>query len=42
MLHGAIHGGNIMAFPIDLAILTLFCIGLFMASLRNIRRRWIV
>jgi ABC-2 type transport system permease protein len=41
MLHGAIHGGNIMSFPLDLAILAAFCGGLFMVSLRNIRRRWI-
>jgi ABC-2 type transport system permease protein len=41
MLHGAIHGGNIMSFPLDLAILATFCGGLFMVSLRNIRRRWI-
>ncbi|WP_289023170.1 ABC transporter permease [Desulfobacter postgatei] len=42
MLHGAIHKGNIMSFPIDLAILTAFCVVLFMVSLHNIRRRWIV
>ena len=41
MLHGAIHGGNIMSFPLDLAILAAFCGGLFMVSLGNIRRRWI-
>lgn len=41
MLHGAIHGGNIMSFPLNLAILATFCGGLFMVSLRNIRRRWI-
>jgi ABC-2 type transport system permease protein len=41
MLHGAIHGGNIMSFPLNLAILAAFCAGLFMVSLRNIRRRWI-
>jgi ABC-2 type transport system permease protein len=41
MLHGAIHGGNIMSFPINLAMLAAFCCGLFMVSLRNIRRRWI-
>jgi ABC-2 type transport system permease protein len=41
MLHGAVHGGNIMSFPLDLAILAAFCGGLFMVSLRNIRRRWI-
>jgi len=42
MLHGAIHGGNMMSYSIDVAILAAFCIGLFMVSLRNIRRRWIV
>lgn len=41
MLHGAIHKGNIMSFPTDLAILTAFCVVLFMVSLHNIRRRWI-
>jgi len=41
MLHGAFHGGNILSVPIDLAILVAFCVGLFMVSLRNIRRRWI-
>jgi ABC-2 type transport system permease protein len=41
MLHGAIHGGNILSFHLNLAILAAFCGGLFMVSLRNIRRRWI-
>jgi len=41
MLHGAIHGGNIISFPVDLAVLAAFCVGLFMVSLRNIRKRWI-
>jgi len=41
LLHGAVNGGNIMSFPTNLAILTTFCVGLFMVSLRNIRRRWI-
>jgi len=41
MLHGAIHGGNIMSFPLNLATLVAFCVGLFMVSLRNIRRHWI-
>jgi len=39
--HGAIHGGNTMAVSFDLAILAAFCVGLFMLSLYNIRRRWI-
>jgi len=42
MLHGAIHGGNIMPVPLDFFILAVFCVGLFMMSLRNIRVRWIV
>jgi ABC-2 type transport system permease protein len=41
MLHGAVYGGNTMPFPIDLAILAAFCIGLFRLSLRNIKTRWI-
>jgi len=41
MLHGAIHGGNMLSVRIDLAILAAFCVGLFIVSLRNIRRRWI-
>lgn len=42
MLHGAIHEGNIMPYPLDLAILAAFCVGLFLASLANIKRRWIM
>jgi ABC-2 type transport system permease protein len=41
MLHGAIHKGNTMPYPLDLTILAVFCIGLFLASLWNIKRRWI-
>jgi len=41
MLHGAIHGGMRMSFPLDLTILAAFCILLFILSLRNISRRWI-
>jgi len=42
LLHGAVHGGNIMPLPLDLAILATFCAALFFFSLRNIRKRWIV
>lgn len=42
MLHGAIHGGNTMPLLLDLAALATFCTLLFMLSLRNIRRKWIV
>lgn len=41
-LHGAVHGGNSMPVAIDLAILCGYCAGLFLLSLFNIRRRWIV
>jgi len=41
MLHGAIHGGNVLSLSVDLTILAVFCVGLFVACLRNIRRRWI-
>jgi ABC-2 type transport system permease protein len=42
VLHGAIHGQHSMPFAVDLTILGAFCIALFMASLHNIRKRWIV
>jgi len=41
VLHGAFSGTHTMPFSVDLAILAAFCIGLFAASLRNIRRKWI-
>ena len=42
VLHGAVHGGHAMPFSLDLALLSVFCVGLFAVSLHNIRRRWIV
>ena len=42
VLHGAVHTGNVLPFTIDLSILGVFCVGLFMVSLRNIRRKWIL
>lgn len=42
LLHGAVHGGHTMPFSLDLLILGAFCVGLFAASLYNIKRRWIV
>ena len=42
VLHGAVHGGHVMPFILDLVILGAFCVGLFVMSLHNIRRRWIV
>ncbi len=41
VLHGSVHGGHILPFSVDLGVLAAFCIGLFMLSLRNIRKHWI-
>ncbi|MBA2882189.1 ABC-2 type transport system permease protein [Desulfosalsimonas propionicica] len=41
VLHGAVHGAHIMPYWLDLSILAAFCIGLFMLSLRNIKKHWI-
>ena len=42
VLHGAFGGGNLMSFPIDFVMLLFFCAGIFLVSIHNIRRRWIV
>ncbi len=42
VLHGSVHGAHLMPYTLDLSILTAFCIGLFLLSLRNIKRHWIV
>jgi len=42
LLHGAVHGGHAMPFAFDLVLLAAFCIFLFIASLWNIKRRWIL
>ena len=42
VLHGSVHGGHVMPFALDLALLGVFCVLLFAASLRNIKRRWII
>ncbi|MFC2014003.1 ABC transporter permease [Chloroflexota bacterium] len=42
ILHGAVHGEHIMSFTLDFVVLGAFCIALFVFSLRNIKRRWIV
>ncbi|AOY59787.1 MULTISPECIES: ABC transporter permease [Desulfococcus] len=41
LLHGAVHGGHIMPFSLDLSVLGVFCVVLFTASLYNINRKWI-
>jgi len=42
LLHGAVNHTARMPFPADFGILALFCLVLFLASLRNIRRKWIL
>ena len=42
MLHGAVNGNQVMPFALDLVLLAAFCLLLFTASLRNIKRRWIL
>ena len=41
VLHGAVHGDHLLPYAVDLAVLSAFCLGLFMLSLRNIRKSWI-
>lgn len=40
-LHGSIRGVQALSMGLDLAMLALFCVGLFVVSLRNIRKSWI-
>lgn len=42
ILRGAFGGGMILSTALDFAVLFVFCAALFMVSLRNIRRRWIL
>jgi ABC-2 type transport system permease protein len=42
ILHGAFNIGNAMPILMDFALLIVFSIGLFLISLRNIQRRWII
>ncbi|OQY43325.1 MAG: ABC transporter [Desulfobacteraceae bacterium 4572_87] len=42
ILHGAFHSTRHMPLAIDFTLLSLFCVALFMISLRNIQKRWIL
>ena len=42
VLHGVVHGAHVLPFVLDLAMLSLFCLGLFAVSLWNIKRKWIL
>ena len=41
VLHGAVHGGNLLPYSVSFLALVAFCLGLFGLSLRNIRKHWI-
>jgi ABC-2 type transport system permease protein len=41
VLHGAVNRTARMPLPADFTLLALFCLGLFLVSLRDIRRKWI-
>jgi len=42
LLRGATQAENTMPYPLDFVLLAAFCILLFLASLRNINRKWIM
>jgi len=42
LLKGAVHGAHVIPYSLDLLLLGLFCISLFVLSLSNIKRRWII
>jgi ABC-2 type transport system permease protein len=42
ILQGAVNGQHFMSFELDFIILGAFCVILFLLSLRNIKRKWIV
>ena len=42
ILHGAFHGNHVMPFAIDFTALSFFCVTLFLISLYNIGKRWIL
>lgn len=42
ILHGAIHGANMMHMGLNFAMLAVFCIILFSISIRGIHKKWII
>jgi ABC-2 type transport system permease protein len=41
ILHKAFEGQHLMPIWFDFVMISIFCLGLFLISLRNIQRRWI-
>ncbi len=42
LLKGAVQGAHVIPYSLDLLLLGVFCISLFVLSLSNIKRRWII
>jgi ABC-2 type transport system permease protein len=42
ILHGAMHRANTLPLALDFAVIAIFCIALFLVSVRNIHRKWVV
>jgi ABC-2 type transport system permease protein len=42
ILHGAIHAANTLSLVLDFVIIGIFCIALFLISVRNIHTKWIM
>jgi ABC-2 type transport system permease protein len=42
ILHGAMRQNNIMPISVDFGVIGMFCIVLFLLSVRNIQKKWIV
>lgn len=42
ILHGAIHGKNMMPVSLDFLAIAFFCVALFYFSLKNLYRKWII
>ena len=42
ILHGSVHGGHTMPFALDFILLGVFCFALFVLSVHNIKKQWIV
>jgi len=42
ILHGAIHGKNMMPVSLDFLAIGFFCVALFYFSLKNLYRKWII
>ncbi len=42
ILHGAVGTGQALPLALDFGAMAVFCLGLFVVSLRSVRRRWIL